>query len=390
MPKNYQISQFAAPLGTDGIMEFEFEGKTRKVSIRECHLEEDAGKLIHQGDRTLIDYNRAGVPLLEIVSQPDLTTGEEAEAYLQEFRRLFRHLGVCDGNMEEGSLRCDANVSINEEGKGLGTKVEIKNINSFKFVRKALNYEIARQTRLFSEGGRIDQETRLWNENRDVTETMRKKESSKDYRYFPEPDLPPFRPDDAFIDRVVGAAIETPLQRRYRYVSLGLTAEQAAMLSDEKPTADYFETVIGKGASPSRAASWITSELAGQLNRRGSTIDTSPVSADRLASIIALLESGRIQSRMAKDLLAAVFEEDRDPGLIVKERGWELVSDPAVLAAFARDAVASSPEAAAAVRSGDRKPYGFLVGAAMKASGGRAEPAALGRAIEMAIKDGEL
>ena len=195
LPKNYQISQFRSPLGTDGWVEIELRKRKKRVRIREVHLEEDAGKMIHAGDITLLDFNRTGTPLLEIVTQPDLEVGEEAEVFLQQLRRMVRYLGVCDGNMEEGSLRCDANVSVNLEGQGLGSKVEVKNLNSFKFVRKAITFEIERQTEILERGGSVTQETRLWNENRDVTESMRTKESSSDYRYFPEPDLPPFAPD---------------------------------------------------------------------------------------------------------------------------------------------------------------------------------------------------
>ncbi|HUW40759.1 MAG TPA: Asp-tRNA(Asn)/Glu-tRNA(Gln) amidotransferase subunit GatB [Rectinemataceae bacterium] len=373
MPKNYQISQFAAPLGLRGGFEFEVKGETRRLAIRECHLEEDAGKLIHAGSVTLIDYNRAGFPLLEIVTEPDLKDGEEAEAYLRSFRRLVRHLGVCDGNMEEGSLRCDANVSVNEEGRGLGVKVELKNMNSSRFVRMGLDYEIRRQTARLAEGKSIQQETRLWNENRDVTETMRKKESASDYRFFPEPDLPPFEPDEAFLARVAGLAIEPPLGRKRRFVeALGLSEEQAELLVEEKSVADYFESALAQGAEARTAASWISGELRAQLLRSGQDIAASPLDPRRFASLLGALAEGRIQGTIAKQVLKAVLDEDKDPETIIAERGLEQITDKGALGAMVDEVLSREAATAERVRSGDKKALAFLVGEAMKASSGRA------------------
>jgi aspartyl-tRNA(Asn)/glutamyl-tRNA(Gln) amidotransferase subunit B len=246
MTKNYQISQFASPLGQNGWMEIESKGIKKRVRIHECHLEEDAGKMIHTGNVSLLDYNRAGVALLEIVTEPDMASGEEAELFIQQLRRTVRYLGVCDGNMEEGSLRADANISINLPGKGLGRKVEIKNLNSSRFVRLGLNYEAKRQAEVLDAGKQVIQETRLWNENRDQTEIMRTKENAHDYRYFPEPDLPPFKPDAEFLASVDAMLVELPLERQRRFMrDYALPEDAAAALCEEKALADYFEAAVG-------------------------------------------------------------------------------------------------------------------------------------------------
>ena len=378
MPKNYQISQFAAPLGGAGYFDFEVRGGIKRLSIRECHFEEDAGKLVHAGTMTFIDYNRAGYPLLEIVTEPELVDGEEAEAFLRSFRRLVRHLGVCDGNMEEGSLRCDANVSVNEEGRGLGVKVELKNMNSSRFVRMGLDYEVKRQTARLKDGRKVEQETRLWNENRDVTETMRKKESASDYRYFPEPDLPPFRPEEAFLARVRDSAIELPLARKRRYLeAFALTEEQAELLLEERAVADYFESAVALGADPRSAALWIVGELRAQLARSGVEIASCALDPGRFTSLLKILAAGRIQTTIAKQVLRAVLEENRDPEDLIAERGWERISDRTVLASLVDEVLTREAAVVERIRSGDRKPIAFLMGEAMKASAGRAEPGAL-------------
>jgi aspartyl-tRNA(Asn)/glutamyl-tRNA(Gln) amidotransferase subunit B len=331
--------------------------------------------MIHAGDMTLLDYNRAGTALLEIVTNPDLEIGEEAELFLTHFRRLVRYLGVCDGNMEEGSLRCDANVSVNLKGRGLGNKVEIKNLNSFKFVRKALNFEIDRQEDILERGGTVLQRTRLWNENRDVTESMRKKESAHDYRYFPEPDLPPFRPDKAFFAAVEASLVELPRARRDRMVrEFGISDIVADYLTDEKDMADYFESVVRLGADPASAASWIMSDVKGLLNKRGLPIGKTSLNPERLASLLKLLADNRIHSRIAKQTLQAVFERDEDPEDIIRSEGWEQITDKAGLSLFVTEVIEKNPQAVSAVKAGDPKPLAFLVGQAMKLSSGRAEP----------------
>ena len=375
LPKNYQISQFAAPLGTDGYLDLNFHRKQKRIRIKECHLEEDAGKMVHAGDESLLDYNRAGTPLLEIVTEPDLEIGEEAEALLLEFRRLVRYLGVCDGNMEEGSMRCDANVSVNTQGAGLGTKVEIKNMNSSRFVRKALNYEIDRQTDILERGGTVIQETRLWNENRDVSETMRVKESANDYRYFPEPDLPPFQTDDAFLASVAEGLVELPPARMARLAAEHQLSEaQASFLCDEKATADYFEQTVAAGANAQQVAVWLMGDVQKQLNRTGVPLHDSPLSPARLSELLGLLDSGRIHGKIAKQVLSAVFEDNKDPQAIIAERGWEQITDRSQIAAVVDEVLARHESAVAQIRDGDSKPKSFLVGQIMKATSGRADP----------------
>ncbi len=376
LPKNYQISQFRSPLGTDGWVDIELRKRRKRVRIREVHLEEDAGKMIHAGDMTLLDYNRAGTPLLEIVTQPDLEVGEEAEVFLQQLRRMVRYLGVCDGNMEEGSLRCDANVSVNLEGQGLGCKVEVKNLNSFKFVRKAITFEIERQTEILSRGGTVTQETRLWNENRDVTESMRTKESSSDYRYFPEPDLPPFAPDADFLRGVERALVELPEARKKRFIdAMGLSEDQADFLCEERETADFFEASVKRGADAKSAALWLASDVKKHLNRTGASLSQSPLTPERFAEMLQLLADKRIHGRIAKSVVEAIFAEDKDPAAIIREKGWEQITDPGVLAGYIEKVMAAHPAAVATIRGGDSRPTTFLIGEIMHATSGRADPA---------------
>jgi aspartyl-tRNA(Asn)/glutamyl-tRNA(Gln) amidotransferase subunit B len=375
MPKNYQISQFASPLAVEGRLDIAYRKHKRRVRIREVHLEEDAGKMIHAGDLSLLDYNRAGTPLLEVVTEPDLEVGEEAELFLQHFRRLVRYLGVCDGNMEEGSLRCDANVSVGPRGRGLGRKVEIKNLNSFKFVRKALNFEIERQEKILERGGEVTQETRLWNENRDVTEGMRSKESALDYRYFPEPDLPPFRPDASFLETVDALMVELPQARMLRFLaSYPLSESQADFLCEERQSADFFEECVRLGADPRAAALWLAADVRKLLNRRSVSLARSPLTPAWLAELLSLLAEGRIHGRIAKQLLEAVFEERRSPRELVRIHDWEQITDRGRLAPLIAGVLEQEAAAVAQIRGGDAKPLGYLIGRIMQASGGRAEP----------------
>ena len=386
LPKNYQISQFHEPLGRNGYIDLEFHKKKKRIRIHEIHLEEDAGKMIHAGDMSLLDYNRAGTPLLEIVTEPDLEIGEEAEVLLQELRRMVRYLGVCDGNMEQGSMRCDANVSVNTRGAGLGSKVEIKNLNSSRFVRKALSFEIERQQEILERGGTITQETRLWNENRDLTESMRTKESAHDYRYFPEPDLPHFRTSDEFLARVESRLVELPAARRARFVAdYGVTTAQAEFLCDEKSTADYFEAAIAAGAEAETVATWLAGDVRKQLNRHGVELTDSPLTPTRLAELLSLLAAGTIHGKIAKQVLALVFDEDKDPRVIITEQGWEQITDPAEIRAVVDRVLADNPKALGQIQSGDGKPMGFLVGQIMKATNGRAEPRVVQQVLSQAV-----
>jgi aspartyl-tRNA(Asn)/glutamyl-tRNA(Gln) amidotransferase subunit B len=375
MPKNYQISQFAHPIGVDGFLDFPFDDEVRRIGIHDVHLEEDAGKMIHAADMTLLDYNRAGTPLLEIVTNPDLHSGAEAEAFIRYFRSTVRFLGVCDGNMEEGSLRCDANVSVNKKGRGLGTKVEIKNLNSSRFVRLALDFERQRHESLLDEEKTIVQETRLWNENRDLTIGMRTKEESQDYRYFPEPDLPPFRPTEEFIGRVRDSLEELPFPRRKRLSSrYGLSDEQAEFLCEEKERADFFEDCIQHGADAQEAVLWISGEVMNRLNRSGKGFADSPLSPKRLAEILDLISKAMIHGKIGKQLLRAVFEEDRDPLSIVEERNWKQMNAEEELLPIIRRVIEENAEAAEQARSGEEKVLGFLMGQLMKETSGRADP----------------
>jgi aspartyl-tRNA(Asn)/glutamyl-tRNA(Gln) amidotransferase subunit B len=375
LPKNYQISQFNSPVGTDGFIDIEFHKNKKRVRIKECHLEEDAGKMIHAGDMSLCDFNRAGTPLLEIVTQPDLEVGEEAENLLQYFRRMVRYLGVCDGNMEEGSLRCDANVSVNEHGKGLGNKVEIKNMNSFKFVRKALNYEIDRQSDIIERGGTVVQETRLWNENRDVSESMRVKENANDYRYFPEPDLPPFRTDQDFLNSVESMLVELPAERKERLKNqYNLSELHAAFVCEEKEVADYFEHVAERGSDPETAVQWMSSDVRKMINRFNIPIQESPLTPERFSSLLAMLSAKRIHGKIAKQVLESVFEENKDPETIIKEKGWEQITDEDAIGAIIEKIIEQHASIVETIKNGDTKPLGFLMGQIMKATSGRAEP----------------
>ena len=391
MPKNYQISQFEEPVGTDGAVEADFGGgASRKIRIHDVHLEEDAGKMIHAGDVTLLDYNRAGFPLLEIVTEPDLKSGEETEAFLRDFQRLVRYLGVSDGNMDEGSMKCDANISINLPGKGLGTKVELKNMNSPRFVRLALNHEIIRQAEVLDAGGSLVQETRLWNENRDITEIMRRKEAADDYRYFPEPDIPPFFPDEAFLEKVENGMVELPLEKKRRLHSeYGLSREQAEFIHDEAETAHFFEETVKSGASPQQAASWLSSDIRKLLNRENLSLVESPLTAGRFSSLLKLINDGRISGKIAKKVLEKIFKDNLDPETIVENEGWSQISDPVELTSLVEKVMKENPGVVSAVRAGDVRQKGFLMGQVMRYSDGKAAPELTGKILDEKLEEKE-
>ena len=376
MPKNYQISQFEFPFGINGYFDVDLgEGNIKRIRIHDVHLEEDAGKMIHSGNRSFLDYNRAGTPLLEIVTEPDLETGREAELFLQQFQQMVRYLGVSDGNMEEGSLRCDANVSINEMGKGLGTKTEVKNLNSSRFVNKALEYEIRRHRRVLKAGDRIIQETRLWDEEKSATSSMRTKESSNDYRYFPEPDLPPYRPDKDFLKDIESTVPELPLARKTRFMEeYSLSEQNASAMTADRYTADLFEGTVALGSSAKQAASWISGEVRKQINATGTELKDSFLTSGKLRSIIKMTEDGKISRDAGKKVLGAVFSEEREPLEVVKELGLEQVSDTKELEKIVQDIVDSNPKVAQAIREGADKQIGFLMGQVMKATSGKANP----------------
>ncbi|GHT76193.1 aspartyl/glutamyl-tRNA(Asn/Gln) amidotransferase subunit B [Endomicrobiia bacterium] len=406
MTKNYQISQFASPLGQDGWVELEGKGIKKKIRIKECHLEEDAGKMIHTGTASLLDYNRAGVSLLEIVTEPDMETGEEAELFIQQLRRTVRYLGVCDGNMEEGSLRADANVSINLPGKGLGRKVEIKNLNSSRFVKLGLNYEIQRQGEMLDQGKTVVQETRLWNENRDETAPMRTKENAQDYRYFPEPDLPVFSPDVAFLKSVDDALVELPLKRVGRLLAdYGLTEEQADLICEEKAQADYFEAAVkdavAKGLphrdAVGRVTNWLLSDIKHILHRDGistAELGSFKLTPKRLTSLLVLIAKGAVSGKNGKQTMEAVITEDKDPEAIIKERGWEQITDPAKIAEVVQSVYAAEAASFTELRDATtqdntkrvRTLTTYLVGKVLAATGGRADPKVVGEQIRGLIQ----
>lgn len=375
MTKNYQISQFSDPIGTDGWFEFETGGRMKRITFHDIHLEEDAGKMIHDGSRSLLDYNRAGSSLLEIVTNPDFSSGEEAEDFLQAFRRMVRYLGVCDGNMEEGSLRCDANISINRKGKGLGTKVEIKNLNSSRFVKKALLYEYKRQAKTIKTGGKIIQQTRLWNEQRQKTLSMRNKEAAHDYRYFPEPDIPPFIPDAQFLSEVEANMSELPGDRKNRLVAqYRLSEELAAFITDEKPRADYYESCCTEGADPVETAKWMKGEIAKQLAKRDLSLETSPLSTRRLAQVMKLMEEAVIHANIARQVIELVLDRDMDPDTLIEQEGLNAEDNQDELMEIIDRVAGTNQEAVDQIRDGNMKAVGFLMGQVMKQSGGQADP----------------
>lgn len=376
LPKGYQISQYDEPLCEAGRVEFVLDGQVRTVRLTRIHVEEDAGKNTHVAGESysLVDYNRAGVPLVEIVSEPDLRSAAEAAAYMRAIRQLVRWLGISDGNMEEGSLRCDANVSLRPAGETkLGTKAELKNMNSFKHVEAAIEYEIARQADVLERGEKVRQETRLWNPDKGVSAAMRSKEHAHDYRYFPEPDLPPLRVGDDWIARVRGELPELPIARRERYLSkLGLSPYDAGVLTSERAISDYYEAV---GGDPKTAANWVSVELLGRLNRDGKGIESSPVSPAQLGELLGLLADKTISGKIAKDVFDKMFVSGRGARAIVEAEGLTQVTDTAALEAACKAAVDANPKQVEQYRGGNTKLIGYFVGQVMKTTGGKANPA---------------
>ncbi len=383
MPKNFQISQYEEPLAEDGHLEIDLaDGTARTIGIERLHLEEDVGKLVHEGtletaQASLVDFNRAGTPLMETVSRPDIRSPEEAAVYLRAFRAVLVSLGVCDGNMEEGSLRCDANVSIRPRGRTeFGTKVEIKNLNSFRNVQRALEYEVKRQADALSRGERIVQETRLWDADRGYTRSMRSKEYAHDYRYFPEPDLTPLALDARWIDDIRAALPELPRARRQRFVSAyQLPAYDADVLTQSRALADYFEAAVAAGASPKAAANWTLSELLREIAADDEdAIHRSPVSPANLAGLIRLIDDGTISGKIAKDVFTKMVQTGDAARAIVEREGLTQVADVAAITAIVDDVIARNPKAVADFKSGNAKAAGALVGQVMKATQGKANP----------------
>jgi aspartyl-tRNA(Asn)/glutamyl-tRNA(Gln) amidotransferase subunit B len=381
LPKGYQISQYELPLCYNGYIEIGSETHKR-VRLTRIHVEEDAGKNIHdvRADASLVDLNRAGVPLLEIVSEPDLRSAEEAPVYLRTLRAILQYLAICDGNMEEGSLRCDANVSVRAQGSdALGTKVEIKNLNSFKAVENAIRYEIQRQSDTLEEGGTLLQETRLWDENREATRSMRSKESAHDYRYFPDPDLPPVIVDESWLTQIEATLPELPDRRRARLIAdYELSAYDAELLTARKDIADYFESAVAMHQNAKAISNWIVGDLFRVLKERKLdeqlTVSLWPIQPAQLAELVKLIDQGKISGKIAKAVFDSLLDSPRSPADVVAEKGMEQVSDSASLDSAIDEVLAVHGKQVADYRGGNDKIFGFLVGQVMKATRGKANP----------------
>jgi len=381
LPKGYQISQYELPLATEGWLEIEHDGAKKCIGITRLHLEEDAAKNLHEGfsqsaQKAYIDYNRCGTPLTEIVSEPDICTPAEAYAYLTTLRQILLYTGVSDCNMEEGSLRCDANVSVRYRGSNeFGTKVEVKNLNSFRHLQKALEYEIERHIGVLEGGGRISQETRLWNQASGRTESMRSKEKAHDYRYFPEPDLLPVHISGAWREEVLRTLPELPEAKRGRFISAyGITPYDADVLTSTRALADYFEAVVKAGAAAKSAANWIQTELLRRLNDSNKEIGASPVSPAALAELVKLVDSGQITGSVGKKVFAAMFETGRGAAEIVAAEGLGQISDTSAIEKAALEVIKKNPDNVAKFKAGNEGVFKFFVGQVMRATRGQANP----------------
>ena len=381
LPKGYQISQYDRPLATEGALEFETRGELRRVGIIRVHLEEDAGKSLHEGlpdsDRmTALDFNRSGVPLIEIVSHPDVRSAADAGEYFSRMRAILVATGVTDGNMEEGSLRCDANISVRRAGEPLGVKAEIKNLNSFRHVQKALEYEIDRQISVLEAGGAVEHETRLWDPAAGRTLSMRSKEDAHDYRYFPEPDLPPLQIAASAIDQLRSSLPELPDARRRRFVAqYALPDYDAALLTQSQALAAYFEATAGFSGNAKAASNWIMGELTRKMNELGARIEDVPLQPEMLAGLIRLVDSGTISGPTAKDVFEKMYASGRPAAAIVEAEGLGRIDDEASVEAAVHKVLASNGEAVKQYRAGKKQTYGFLVGQVIKSMGGKANPA---------------
>jgi aspartyl-tRNA(Asn)/glutamyl-tRNA(Gln) amidotransferase subunit B len=394
LPKGYQISQYELPIVCGGAVDIVLDdGSVKRIDVTRAHLEEDAGKSLHEGlgGSTGVDLNRAGTPLIEIVSEPAMRSAKEAVAYLKKIHTLVRYLEICDGNMQEGSFRCDANVSVRQRGADkLGTRAEIKNLNSFRFVDKAINFEVARQIELLEGGGQVVQETRLYDADRGETRSMRSKEEANDYRYFPDPDLLPVEIDQLYIDTVAASLPELPDQKAQRLrQDYDLSAYDAGVLTASVELADYYEHVVRElGASPPLAvspklvANTVMGELAGLLNRDGLEITASRVAAPALAGLLRRIGDNTISGKMAKDVLEAMWDEGAQADAIIEARGWRQITDESAIEAAIDTVMAANPSQLAQYRSGKDKLFGFFVGQAMKATQGKANPARLNELLK--------
>jgi len=391
LPQGYQISQLFHPLVGEGAIEISPDDKnpdaTKTIGVERIHVEQDAGKLMHDQHptRSYVDLNRSGVALMEIVSRPDMRSPAEAGAYLRKLRAILRYVDSCDGNMEEGSMRADVNVSVRKPGGELGTRTETKNVNSVRFVMAAIEYEAKRQVEVIEDGGRIVQETRLFNVESGTTRSMRSKEDAHDYRYFPDPDLLPLELEEAFLAECRASLPELPDAKRKRYESLGISAYQADVLTAEVEAARWFDALLDAGAKPVAAANWTTSELFGVLNRTGRDIADSPVSPAQAAELLALVADGTLSGSLAKQVFEVMLETGDAPSKIVEDRGLKQTSDTGAIEAVIAEVIAKSPNQLAQYRGGKETLFGFFVGQTMKAMGGKANPAVVNELLKKAL-----
>ena len=380
LPKGYQISQYELPIVGKGQLKIEVDGVEKVIGITRAHLEEDAGKSLHEDFQGMsgIDLNRAGTPLLEIVSEPDMRSAKEAVAYLKKLHTLVRYLEICDGNMQEGSFRCDANVSIRPKGQqAFGTRAELKNINSFRFVEKAIEFEVARQIDVLESGGKVVQETRLYDSAKDETRTMRSKEEANDYRYFPDPDLPPLIFNDEFLKSVARSMPELPDAKKERFMQVyGLSPYDAGVLTATHEMAQYYETTVEDAqADPKLIANWVAVELSAYLNKDNRAIDTAPVGAHALAGLIKRISDNTISGKLAKDVFEAMWAGEGDADSVIAKRGLQQITDTSAIEKTIDEVLAKNPQQLAQYRQGQEKLFGFFVGQVMKATQGKANPA---------------
>jgi len=383
LPQGYQISQYKSPIVGEGEVEIDVDGETKTIGIERLHLEQDAGKSIHDQhpDYSYVDLNRSGVALMEIVSRPDLRSSKEAQAYVTKLRTILRYLGTCDGDMEKGNLRADVNVSVRRPGEPLGTRCEIKNVNSIRFIGQAVEAEARRQIGILEDGGKIDQETRLFDASKGETRSMRSKEEAHDYRYFPDPDLLPLELEQSWVDGLAKDLPELPDEKRARFMkTYGLSAYDASVLVAERDDADFYEAVA-KGTDGKLAANWVINELFGRLNKEGKEIGTSPISAKQLGGLVRLVVDGTISGKIAKDLFEILWTEGGDPAEIVEKRGMRQVTDTGAIEAAVDAIIAANPDKVEQVKA---KPsmLGWFVGQVMKQSGGKANPQAVNEILK--------
>jgi aspartyl-tRNA(Asn)/glutamyl-tRNA(Gln) amidotransferase subunit B len=389
LPKGYQISQYELPIAQNGYIDIEQNDERHRIGITRIHMEEDAGKLGHDPQRpiSMVDYNRTGVPLIEIVSEPDIRTPEAAGAYLHKLRAIVRYLDICDGNLEEGSFRCDANVSIRPKGtETFGTRTELKNLNSFKHVEKAIRYEISRQKEVIGDGEKVVQETRLWDPDRNTTTSMRGKEEAHDYRYFPDPDLLPLVIDDRWIEKIRGDLPELPDEKSKRFMQqYGLPAHDTGLLTSDRGLADYFEACVVEFPDAKQVSNWIMGSLLGLLNAQGKTIDVSPIPARNLAKLLVLIDKGTISGKIAKTVFEEMAQTGKSPELIVEEKGLVQITDSGVIETAISEVIASHPQEVSAYRGGKTKLLGFFVGQIMKQTRGKANPKLVNELLKKAL-----